>query len=466
MKKNFFYYLSPSILTGAVSLFVSTSLATYYLEPKDFGIIGIITVFSKLIGPLSSTGCGWVLGGNYYRIDSTERKELIFNILFLAMLLRTFWVIVLGLSGHVFLPKLIKSYESIFLLFFWILLITEWFSVGDEVVSQVVVLQEKGKVHALLDATMLLSYVIPLFICLAVLNLKTISLALAYLASALGGFIFSMVYIRKYMVLHVKARWIKEIVKRGFLTIPLSVFEFISNSLGKFFIERWMGLSQLGIYNHSLDYKQMFMMPLRAFKRVFSPEVLAGFSQDDNIRVVKAKEALKNWFGILIVIGSGVILFSREIISVLTHGKFVSAAPLVSLWFILILIYSFGLPYEYFLLAHKKNKIVFFSDIIVGIISWGIIGLFIKLFGGLGAVLSILLYFFLLYSTRKFYATRLKCDNFGNYDFILALYILLSLVALRTYTFSIGIKCIIFFPLSALISYHFRLFSLLRFLRR
>jgi len=430
MKKNFAYYLSPSILTGIIGLLVIIPVSTYYLEPKDFGIVGIITVFSGLIPPLSSTGISWVLSGNYYKITSYQRKELIFNVLFLGMLLRTFWVLVLGITGFMFLPKFIKSYEPVFLSYFWVFLLAEWFNYMWEVAAYTIMLQKKAKAHAVLDIIKITSRVTVLIICLTVLKLKSVSLAWAYLGAAVGGFLFSLIYIKKYIVIKVRLKWIKEIVKLGFPTIPLNLFEIISNSIGRFFVERWIGLSKLGIYSHSLDYRKAFMLPHRAFQKSYVPEVLAVFSKSGKVEVTFAKNILRKWFGFLALGGAAVALFSKEVINILTHGKFISAAPLVSLWFIIILIYAFGIPYTQFLLANKKNKFIFSSEIIIGIVSWGVIALMVKFFGVVGATISILLYFFVLHSVRKFYAMRLGCENFEGRNFIVAVIIVLALICL------------------------------------
>ncbi len=445
MKKNFLYYLSPSIITGILGVFVIVPLTTYYLDPKDFGIVAIIMVFSGLLVPLSSTGVVWVLSGNYYKINTEEKGELVFNMLFLGIVLRTFWLIVFGIIGHFFLDKVIRSYEEIFSLFFYLLLAAEWFNSVWELVSYVIVLEKKSKTHAFLEMAKLLSRLIILVICLVVFKLRTISLIYAYLGAALIGFVFSLIYIRKHLVTKIKKRWIKEIFKVGFPTIPLNFFEVISNSVGRFFVERWIGLSQLGIYSHSLDYKKMFMLFQRAFAKSYSPEVLAVFSGQGTVKIETVRSILRRWFGILSIVGVGVALFSENVINILTHGKFTQAAPLVSLWFILIVIYAFGIPYTQFLLVNKKNKLIVISQIILGIISWGLIALFVKLFGIVGAAVSVLLYFFAIHFTRRAYSLKLGCECLEGKYFIITLVLLVFVVfAVNVLSLSLLIKFLIF----------------------
>jgi len=467
MKRNFVYYLSPSILTGILSIFVIIPVSTYYLEPRDFGIVAIITVFSGLVVPLSSTGYGWVLSSNYYKISPKEQGALVGNLLVVGLLLRAFWVLIFGVLGGLFLHRLIKCYESDFLLYFWIFLIAEWFNYGWGLAGYVIMLQKKGKAHAFLDMIKILSRVFILIICLAILHLKTISLALGYLGAAIAGFLFSVVYLRKYISLSIKFRWIKEIIRRGMPTIPLSLFEIISNSIGRLFIERWIGLSQLGIYSHSLDYRKAFMLPHRAFLKSYSPEVLEIFSGKSDKGIGFVKDVLKKWFGFLLFTGGIIVLFAKEAISILTHSKFVAAAPLVSLWFVLILIYTFSIPYSNFLFAHKKTKFLFYSELISGVVSWGIIAFLIKFFGIIGATISILIYFFILHFSKKVYALKLGCENIERNYFTLAVVILVSLIyIISSFSIAFPVKIMILLVLALFAFKYYDLSSIAIFLKK
>jgi len=462
MIKNFIHYFYPTIIRGVINLFVVVPVSTYYLEPKDFGIVGIITVFSGLVVSFSSVGVGWVLGGNYYKISEEDRKELVFNTLLVGIGLRTIWVIFFGIGGFLFLSKFIKSYENIFILYFWLFLVAEWLNSIWEVVYYVIVLQKKGRIFAFLDITQALSNLFVLITCLVIFHLKTISLVLANLGSAIAGFLFSIFYIRKYIIMKIRIKWIKETVKLSLPVIPFNIFENISVSIDRFLIQRWISLSRLGIYTHSLSYKDMFMVPFKAFSRTYSPEVLESISNNDNFKIENAKSFLKKWFGLITIAGFGVVLFSKEVINILTHGKFVDAAPLVSLWFILILIYSFGVPYTQFFFAHKKMKFIIFSDMILGVFSWVLTALFVKFFGIMGATISVLLYYFTLHFVRKIYAMRLGCDNFEGMSFWICVSLLLGLIILNVSHCLTFVKVFIFLALSLIISLYFGLFNYLK----
>ena len=462
MKKNFLYYLSPSIVRGGIGLFVIIPVSTHYLDPEHFGAFAIVSVFTGLLLPLSSLGVGWVLGGNYYRINLEERKELVFNVLFFEMVLRAFWAIIFVALGLFFLPNLINLFQKEYYTFFVILLVADCLNGVNEIGSYVLVLEKKGKTHALLEITEVWSNLLVLLFCLAVFDLKAISLVLAYFGAALGRFVFCLINLRHLVTLRLRLKWFKEIYRLGFAGIPLNLFDRVSSSIERFFIERWVGIGKLGIYSHSVNYQRIFIKVFKAFSRSFSPELLDGISNEDAKKIARVREVVKKWFGLVTIAGIGVCFFSKPIIKFLTHDKFTEAATLVNAWTIVILIYSFGVPYTQFLLAHKKIKFMFISDITTGVVSWVITALLVKYFSIVGAAAAILIYFFMLYTSRKIYCLRLGVANFEGYSFWISLTIIIVAMFISAVDMPLIWEIIIFIAITVGLLHYFKLNSYIR----
>jgi len=257
-------------------------------------------------------------------------------------------------------------------------------------------------------------------------------------------------------------KWIKEIIKRGLPNIPVNILEIIPNSLGRLFIERWSGLATLGIYSHSLYYRRTFLMVFKAFSNSYSPEIVEAASCGDKQKMLKMRKIINDWTGFLGIIGTGVCLFSLEVIGFLTHGKFIQAAPIVSLWFVLIMVYFFGVPYLQYLLAKKKNRIVFLSEVIPGLLFCGLTVLFVKFFGMIGAAVSIILYFFSTRLVRRIYAVKLGCIVFERKSFWVLLAVLIGLVAFRIYLLPFSLKCAIFTGVAFIVFWYFDLKSIIK----
>jgi len=184
----------------------------------------------------------------------------------------------------------------------------------------------------------------------------------------------------------------------------------------------------------------MFMMPLKAFGRSYSPEVLEAVSHRDDKKINNVKRIQTKWLGLLAILGTIIVLFARDAIALLTHNKFTAAAPLVSLWFMLIMIYSLGIPATQVILAYKKNRFIVKTDILIGIVSWGITALAVKYVGVLGAALAILTYFLAIQCVRQFFARRIAGYQFATWAFAIPFVILLAMTLLHADQLFWGIR--------------------------
>jgi O-antigen/teichoic acid export membrane protein len=323
VKKSFFYYLLPPVSRGLVGFFL-IPFTTYYLDPIDFGIASILTVISGLIVPLSSTGSTWVLTAHFYNVEGHQKKVLVFNLLFLDILLRFFWCIVFFATAAFYLPMIVSGYTPEYLSYYQLVLLGVLFSGTWNTVSYTLVLQTRARTHAALEVGQHLTNVIAIIVCLKYIGLGVVALFLAPLAAGTYAFLVGFWALRHNIAIRLSMSWLKEIFTIGMPSIPFNLFEIITNTIDRFFIQGWSNLANLGIYSHSKSYQYMFSLSKNAFLRSFAPEVLDTYANMKDIE--RVRQILTLWYGLLGLCGTFVVLFSREIISVLTHGKLVAAA--------------------------------------------------------------------------------------------------------------------------------------------
>lgn len=461
MQKNFFYYLLSLIIIGVLSTLVMVPITTYYLNPKDFGIFAIANAITMPIGPLASTGVSWVLAGNYYTIDKKERKVLFFNILLLDFALKSFWILVFWLSTPLLLPLIIKDFELKYIFYFKLSLLAALSTTFWPSVSYLIVLQRKGRSHAILEISQWAGGALVTIICLTILKLSTIALFLGPLASGVISCVAGLWYVRDSIEPKVSKKWLIEIFKVGIPSIPTNLFEMITNISDRYFIQRWSNLSQLGIYSHSLNYKSIFTMGSRSFTRTFSPYALEVFSKGLDRKNIAQK--IIKWYGLLGITGVFITLFSYEIVNALTHGKFVSAAPLIPIWFLLVFSFAYGAFYTQFLVVHKKNAFMVYSGLFISGSFLGITAIFIYKFGIMGGVVSIVLSNFMIQLSRRIYAAKLACEPIGENEFLSIVAILLGVyIVNRFFHLSILEKALAGVLLSAFIAYRYHLIEVFR----
>lgn len=429
MTLNFYYYLLPTIISGIVNLVILIPVKTYYLSPKDFGVLAILAAISSIIIPLSSTGSTWILAANYFKSTADERGKLLFNILLLDFLLKLFWIALFWLLGPYLLPMLIKNFEQHYGMYFNLVLLASLATVLWPTTSYFFILQQSARLHAVLEFSQWITGALVTVLCLWLLKLSTISLFIGPLAAGVVSLFACLWTIRKHVRVSISKKWMAEIIKYGLPTIPSNMLEMLTNFTDRHFIQKWFSLTQLGIYSHAASYREMFTAGSRAFTRSFIPSVADTFSNDRDTSSIA--RTLKMWYSVLAIGGLFVVFFSYDFTNLLTHGKFNEAAPLIPIWFLVVLSIVYGVPYTQFLLVRKKNHFMVFSSIVSGALFICITAFSIYAFGSIGAVISIVLANFAIHLPRRIYASRLGCPAIAEKEFLLTVSLIVAVYVLN-----------------------------------
>ena len=412
MTRDLFNYLFPSVVQAALGLLVLVPVMTYYLDPRDFGVAAILSAVAMPIGPLSSTGFSWVLSAHFYKLTEVEQRVLVFNVLLGEVVLRVFWVSVFALCAPLMLPVIVSGYEAEYLSYFYLVLATALVGGLWPAISYTVVLRQRSSHHAMLELLPWLASAITTVVCLGVLRLSTVTLFVSPLIAGLTSLIISIRYARHETIAWLRRRWLREIVGIGIPSIPANLLELLGGVSGRYFIHRWAGLGPLGIYSHAESYRSMLTMGAKAFSRTFSPSMLQAVTR--NSEPINAKGMLRWWYGLLALGGVSLGLFVGDIIGLLTHGKFVAAAPLAIVWFCLVISYSFGLPYSSFLSVHQKNAFMVNSSTLISGVFIGVVAFATYAFGPVGTALAVTLSNVTVQVVRRWYACAIGCERIGE----------------------------------------------------
>jgi len=428
-KKNFFYYIIPSLVKGIVSIFLMVPLMTYYLDPKDFGIAAAIGMISCLITPLSSTGFEWILHSNYYKVSKDERKVLVFNILFFTITLRVIWYLLFAFFIKYSLPLIIKDFSPIYFFYFQLSLIGIMLSGVWPILSSVIVLEKQGKVFALFEFSRNILDVCSIASCLIIFHLSIETFFIASIITGAFTCIMGGVFFRSRITPRLSRKWINEILRVSIPKVPYALLETFTANIKYYFVQRWYSLTQLGIYSHSMRYFFGLNLGQKAFMRTVLPEILLGFQEQKGTDSME--RMLNIWYGILAVIGGCIILFSRDIIDIITHGKFIAAADLVPFLFLIVIFNIFGFPYSQYLVTLNKTLFLSVSGILVQLIGV-IMGIFLVYnFGIMGAVTAMVLTCLILNGVKIVYARALQCPIIAAKEFIFSMFLIAVLYLLN-----------------------------------
>lgn len=418
MFKNFNYFLAPSIIQAFISFLILIPVTTFYLEPKDFGVVAIIMVIIAPIGPLASSGAEWILGSNYFIINEVDRKKLIFNTLLVDFSLKSLWVLLYWLSGSFILDFMIAEYDTSYKQLFEIALIGVLAGMFWPTVNALLIIQKKAKLYFALEIIRNLISLVSVLIFLIVLELGVISLFLGPLIVNTISFFFEIIFLTKNIKIEISRKWIEEVIKTGLPAIPSNLAETIGNISDRYFIQYFLSLSTLGIYSHAQSYSNIFKFIYKALTKTLMSDTIKSFTEKNIIKITETTKFIKICSTIFFSGGIILILISYDVVNLLTHGKFVESAPLIPIWYLIIFAYLYGAIYNFYLVSQKRIKILATSMTISSIFFIFITYLGVKYGGMYGGLTSIILSNFTVQLWRRILAFKEGCNIHIDRHFI------------------------------------------------
>lgn len=406
MIKNFTYFLFPSIIQALVGIIIIVPVTTFYLEPRDFGVIAILFVIMSPISAITSAP-EWVLGGNYFQSDAKSRRTLVFNILIVDLLYRSIPVIIFWFLKDIILIFLkIENYENINLVYNLILFGT-WLGLFWPTLSKLLIIQGNAKKHFFLEITKFIVGALITILSISYFKLGTISIILGFISTNIYSLILEIYFLKKEIFMSFDLIWIKRIFKISSRGISTSLTATLPSFIERFSIQNILGLTGLGFYIHAQIYSNSFKFLNKATNFAITKSSIKAYSNNDKKLISSIEKLLGIIFYILVLSGIMLTLFIGDIVNILTHGKFNESAKLVPLLYFLILFFFYGILPTQFLIAKSKSNTLFLSELIATLFSVAAIYYGVYYFGLKGAVVGVVISNLITQVMRKVVATKL-----------------------------------------------------------
>jgi len=407
--RSFLWFLLPPLLQTVLGVGVMVPLTTYYLDPADIGTVAILTSLAMLVTPLASTGDNWVLSTHWHATSVAGRKELLCTLLLANVGMKALWIVLFWWLSPLVLPHAITDYRPEHQQYFGLALFGVLAGASWVTFSSLMVIERAPVSHAVNESLQWLAGAGTTLIGLAVAHLGVLALFLAPISAGVVSAAHGLWYAARKMSPRPSLRWVKEIVRSGMPAIPFSLMDVVGNSLDRFVIQRWLDLATLGVYAHSQSYRGMFVTVTKAYSRTMTPTFLELFAGNPRQSQRQVEETVSLWYLCVTAGGILVILFSPEVIHLLTHGKFDQAAQLVPIWFLLMFAHSTAIPYTQYLLTVRKNLLLSWTSILMSAATMGLVCLATWQFGVIGATSAAVFGALALHGMRCLLARRFGC---------------------------------------------------------
>jgi O-antigen/teichoic acid export membrane protein len=384
--RHFSFFLMPAVVQVGLS-FATLPLTTYVLAAADFGVFALVASLTGFGHVLGSMGCHYTLSAHFRSLEPARRGGLVSANLFIGLLVASVFAALLIAMWPVLSRWLELTVPTgvLYLMLASMLLSLPWV-----LAAEITVLNgQSGTFAAVLIAQSITSAVVSL-VGLYVFHLGMLALFVGALAGAIVQSAGALRVLGPYLGFAGIAPWVRPILRIGPITSVGGLAESLQTASERTLLSAYAGLTQLGIYNQSQQYRQTMFLFVKAVTRSIWPVTLDE-SRQDPLAFTNTGQA----WGIvhigLTMAGVFMATTGKELIALLTHDKFTAAAPLVALWMVMLLVKHSGRSEFGYLIASHHTKFVSSLMLLTVALSIPCMMLLIPRFGIFGALAAVMI---------------------------------------------------------------------------
>lgn len=402
--KSFSLYTIASFIERGIAFFL-LPIFTFYLTPKDFGILALITSIFSFSLPLVNLGIQGAISVAYFNGEKENYPSY-----FTSSILPPFVISVFITAFLLLFKTPIGNFLG--LPFIWILSIPFFCFLSFLNSLLLIDYQIKNEatkyvVFSLSNSTV--NIIISLLLVMIFKYGYQGRLIGQYVSIILFSIITLYVLYQKRNLLVKSVSWIniKNSLSFGLPLVPHIIGGMVINMSDRLFIDHFCGKEQLGIYNIGYVFGSAISILCSAFANAIIPFSYELFSI--NTYEAKAKVVKVYWLfiGLMILIVFCMWLFTPLVFKWFVDDKFAAGSKYV-IWITLGYFFQ-GL---YLLFANvifylKKTKVFFYLSFINILINLSLNYFLIPIFGPMGAAYATFISFFVFFVTIAIYCNKI-----------------------------------------------------------
>lgn len=388
--------------------FLLLPIYTRYLSPADYGIISYTTSISLFVFVVGTLSLNTFVLRHYFELNTEEAKAKLLGNIFLFL---CFFSLFCTLISLLIFPLGIKAFnvQVPFWPYFVLALLTNFLDSLSILPLVYYRLQRNALGYVRLTfVRAVLAYALT-FTFIVLLRWGVLG---HYYGNLLTGVCYAVVY-SIVMFRHAKLRidW-KQIgsgLKFSAPLVPGALAYIILTSSDRIIMERYLPLSDIGIYNIAVTLTlALAMISLSVYKAV-EPEIFRNYGRKEFVAffyVVKGR-----YLSVLFIAAMGLALFSQEALMIMASEKFLEGYKLVPIRIVGLIFSGVNILYGCLIVAAKRTKILGVSVVLGATVSVLFNVAFIPLYGVYAAasafgvsyaVMTLFLYYYLPKKMKSF----------------------------------------------------------------
>lgn len=393
-------YLSGSFVQAGISL-IMQPLYSIHMTSGEFGILGYFDAIKSFFFPIFIFGMTSVYLMKYFKKSEEENKKSLFNIAFFLCIFNT----LLMLLSYLVIYYYFKLGQSEMPLnpFAWIVLLNLIF---DNLKSFLLInlrIRKKAWTFFLISTAQALLNGLLGYLLVVEFEFGAEGRAFAPLLATIVLLPLTISILRKYTIPHIN---FKEFLQNFNLAIPLVIagYAYVPIiAVDRFFLESLDNISELGLYSIGLTIGGYINLIFTALSSAFEPDIYESVVKLNYPKLLKTGLLI---FVPYLAITIIYIIFSDDLISLLTSNKFMGAVKYTNLIVVAIFFQSFFWYFDKIFIAMEKNKLKLIVTSLSSLLAIIIMYMSVNSFQFLGAAyakitISILMSLIALYLTVK-----------------------------------------------------------------
>lgn len=331
-------YLSATILQAAL-VFLALPLATKILGPVEYGVYALLTSIALAAGTVAEVGQTVLFSGHFSQVTTSDRRSMLFT-----ALVGSTGMAVLGLFAFVlswpYVGGLLGITEVVSGVVLWLAAACIPLRAVNTTMSQYLAVADRSGIAALLIGLQAVAIFTTTMVSLFVFDLGLLSLFMAATTGLLVAVVVGTILLRHDMTMSLNVKWIWGLLHVAPSSIFAAAGDNIRAAIENSLMSRFIGVNQVGLWAHARQYYALLLQGTNSVAFVLWPKALREARGSDQFEAVG-----RAWAAIylgLVLAGTFFALLGREVVAVLTNGKFVDAAIWIPVWVAYLLVQNSG----------------------------------------------------------------------------------------------------------------------------
>ena len=398
--KHGLIYAVGSSMHSLLAIFL-IPLYTQYLEPSDYGVLGLLMVVSNVASLIVLSGGGAAMMRSFYDYDTDYGKNTVISTTLYWVLFNGFVVTVLCSLTYTNISQLIFSTEDkgILILF---MTITGSVSALKNIPQNVFKLFKKSLLYITLETSTFIVSVLFILYFVIVKQLGLFGVVVGLLFSSILSFLVLFFFVFNKIIMKVDFKELKKQIKFGVPLIFAGFSAILFNFSSRFFIKYYYSLEVVGIFTLSQQIAGVIITGLnKPLKMIWQPVFLENYKTKGHEQFFKY--ATDYVFFIALSLSLGIAIFSKDLLVFVAPVQYQNASSIIPILLLGILFWSTSPMFNGGVNAERKTKFIAFNFFFGAIVNIILNILLIPKWGAHGAAWAITISYIIMFANIIIY---------------------------------------------------------------